>query len=186
MTKTLLIGTTGMLKAAAAHAAARSKKAYLVSRHADDFSFDNDVLDVKLARLNESYENVARFLDAVAVHAPYDLVLSWIRPPADLLRAALDGMIAPDGRLIEVMGSRSILMGKDGEASIAERRAQALSLQPSLRYAQVILGFVIGEDGSTRWLTHDEISSAAITQMDNPVPRLIAGTLEPWDKRPQS
>ena len=38
MTTTLLIGTTGMLSVAAAHAVARSKKAVLVSRNADRFS----------------------------------------------------------------------------------------------------------------------------------------------------
>lgn len=183
MTKILLIGTTGMLKAAAAHAVARARKAVLVSRHAQDFSFDNDLLDFKLTRLSLSYDEPAPCLDAIARYAPYDLVLSWIRPPAEILRAAIDGMVAPQGRLIEVLGSRSIVQGADGQASIAERRAQALGLQPDITYAQLILGFKI-EAGASRWLTHEEISAAAIAQMEAPQPRLIAGQLEPWDKRP--
>lgn len=182
-TTTLLIGTTGMLKAAAAHAVARSKKAVLAARRADSFTFENDLLDVKLVRMPQSYDDAAAFLDAVAAQAPYDLALTWIRPPAEILRAALDGMIAPGGRLIEVMGSRSILIGADGAPSIAERRAQALALQTGIEYAQVILGFVVEEAGS-RWLRHDEISAAAIAQMERPVPRLIAGTLTPWEMRP--
>lgn len=184
MTTTLLLGTTGMLKAAAAHAVARSGKAVLASRRADDFSFGNDVLDVKLARVAQSYDDAGAFLDAVARFAPFDLALTWIRPPADILRAAIDGMIAPGGRLVEVMGSRSILLGEDGSASIAARRAEALSLQPNIVYAQVILGFVL-EGETSRWLAHDEISAAAIAQMKAPVPRLVAGTLEPWEKRPR-
>jgi hypothetical protein len=181
---TLLIGTTGMLKAAAAHAVARSRKAVLVSRHAEEFLLGSDTLDRKLVRLAQSYEDEGAFLDAVALHAPYDLALTWIRPAADILRAALDGMIAPGGRLIEVMGSRSILLAANGEASIAERRSQALALQPGLTYAQVILGFVI-EGGTSRWLRHDEISAAAIAQMEAPQPRRIAGVLEPWEMRPK-
>ncbi len=183
MTTTLLIGTTGMLAAAAAHAVARSKKAVLVSRHADRFSFSNDVLDHKVTAINVSYDNEAAFLDALEPLGPFDLALTWFHPPADILRAALDGMIAPDGRLVEVMGSRSLLLGKDGEASIAERRAQALAMQDTFTYAQVVLGFVL-EDTSSRWLTHAEISAAAIAQMERPQPRLVAGVLEPWERRP--
>jgi hypothetical protein len=181
---TLLLGTTGMLSAAAAHAVARSKKAVLVSRHADAFSFDNDVLDVKLKPINVSYDDESAFLDALLPLAPFDLALTWMHPPADILRAALDGMIAPGGRLVEVMGSRSILLGPNGEASIAERRAQALALQTDITYAQVILGFVI-EGTTSRWLTHEEISAAAVSQMERPVPRLVAGVLEPWEMRPK-
>lgn len=181
---TLLLGTTGMLSAAAAHAVARSKKAVLVSRHADAFSFNNDVLDVKLKPINVSYDDENAFLDALLYHAPFDLALTWMHPSAEILRAALDGMIAPGGRLVEVMGSRSILLGPNGEASIAERRAQALALQTEITYAQVILGFVI-EGETSRWLTHEEISKAAIAQMERPVPRLVAGVLEPWEMRPK-
>jgi hypothetical protein len=180
---TLLLGTTGMLSAAAAHAAARSKKAVLVSRNADRFSFNNDLLDHKITPVNVSYDDESVFLDALLYHAPFDLALTWMHPPADLLRAAIDGMIAPGGRLVEVMGSRSILLSKDGGASIAERRAAALALQTEITYAQVILGFVL-EGGTSRWLNHDEISAAAIAQMEHPQPRLVAGTLEPWERRP--
>ncbi len=183
MTKILLIGVTGMLKAAAAHAVARAKKAVLVSRAAQDFSFHNDLLDFKLTRLALSYDEPAPFLDAVARHAPYDLVLSWIRPPADILRAALDGMVAPEGQLIEVFGSRALRTRPDGEAPIAERRAQAINLQPGITYAQLVLGFKI-EAGASRWLTHEEISAAAIAQTEKPQARAIAGQLEPWNRRP--
>jgi hypothetical protein len=183
MTTTLLLGTTGMLAEAAAHAVARSKKAVLVSRHADQFSFNNDVLDHKVTPLNVSYEDEGAFLDALLYHAPFDLALTWLHPPADILRAALDSMIAPGGKLVEVMGSRSVLLGRNGEVSIAERRAEALALQTGITYAQLILGFVL-EGSESRWLTHEEISAAAIAQMENPQARRIAGTLEPWEKRP--
>ena len=183
-TTALLIGTTGMLAEASREAIARADKAVLVARKADEFLFGEPELDDKLVPLSLDYEDTAGFITELEKHAPYDVALTWIRPKAELMRAALDAMIAPQGLLVEVMGSRSILLGEDGSPSIAETRAQALAAQPDMTYAQVILGFVIEEDGSSRWLHHHEISAAAAAQLDDPIPRRIAGTLDPWDKRP--
>lgn len=184
MTKALLLGATGMLAVAAAHAAARADRAILVSRHAGDFSFGDPALDAKLIRLPLSYEDEAPLLEALAAQGPFDLALTWIRPRAELLRAALDALIAPGGLLVEVMGSRSILTGNNGEPSIASLRADALALQPDIAYAQLVLGFM-RENGASRWLTNEEISAAAIAQIEAPQARRIAGTLEPWDERPR-
>lgn len=184
LTKALLLGATGMLAAAARHAASRADECVLVSRGAESFSFGDAALDAKVTRLSLAYEDEPALLDALADRAPFDLALTWIRPRAELLRAALDALVAPGGLLVEVMGSRSILTGSKGEPSIAALRADALAHQPDIAYAQVILGFV-REKGASRWLTHDEISAAAIAQMGAPQARLIAGTLEPWDERPR-
>jgi hypothetical protein len=183
VTRALLIGATGMLAAAARHAVERVERAVLVSRNAHTFTFGNAVLDAKLTRLSLSYEDAPAFLDALEPHAPFDLALTWIRPRAELLRAALDAYITPNGLLVEVMGSRSILTGPEGEASVASLRADALAHQPDITYAQVILGFM-RENNTSRWLTHQEISAAAIAQINEPMPRRIAGVLEPWDQRP--
>lgn len=183
MPKTLLLGTTGMLSAAAHHAAIRADECVLVSRNARDFSFGSAALDAKLTRLSISYEDKAELLDALADHAPFDLALTWIRPRAELLRAAIDALIAPGGLLVEVMGSRSILTGSNGEPSIAALRADALAHQPDIVYAQVILGFM-RENGASRWLSQEENSAAAIAQIEAPQARRIAGVLEPWDERP--
>lgn len=180
----LLLGTTGMLSAAARHAAGLAEKSVIVSRNAGSFSFGDEALDAKCITLPISYEDEPALLAALEEHAPFSLALTWIRPRAELLRAALDALVAPGGTLIEVMGSRSILAGKNGEPSIASIRAEALAHQPDISYAQVVLGFV-RENGASRWLNHEEISAAAIAQMKMPLPRRIAGTLEPWDARPQ-
>lgn len=184
MKTALLLGTTGMLNAAAAHATARAKKAVVVSRNADGFSFANDVLDVKLTRIAADYDDTAALLAALERHAPFDLALTWIRPRAELLRAALDALVAPGGLLVEVMGSRSILTGENGEPSIAALRGETLAQQTGFTYAQVVLGFV-REGETSRWLNHEEISAAAIAQMEMPLARRIAGTLEPWEARPR-
>ncbi|MBX3496358.1 MAG: hypothetical protein KF769_08965 [Parvibaculum sp.] len=184
MKTALLLGTTGMLSAAAAHATARVKKAVVVSRNAGGFSFGNDLLDVKLTRVAADYGDTVSLLAALERHAPFDLALTWIHPRAELLRAALDALVAPGGLLVEVMGSRSILTGPKGEPSIAALRGEALAQQTGFTYAQVVLGFV-REGETSRWLNHEEISAAAIAQMEMPLARRIAGTLEPWDARPR-
>jgi hypothetical protein len=182
--KALLLGTTGMLAAAAHHVAMQADECVLVSRNAGDFSFGSAALDAKLTRLPLSYDDEAAFVSALAGHAPFDMALIWIRPRAELLRAAIDAMIAPGGLLVEVMGSRSILTGSNGEPSIAAIRADAFAHQTDIAYAQLVLGFM-RENGASRWLTHEEISAAAIAQIEAPQPRRIAGTLEPWEERPR-
>lgn len=182
--KALLLGTTGMLAAAARHAAAQAEKSVIVSRNAGAFSFGDGALDAKCVALSLSYEDEPALLAALVEHAPFSVALTWIRPRAELLRAALDALVAPGGLLVEVMGSRSILAGPKGEPSIASLRAEALAHQPDIAYAQVVLGFM-RENGVSRWLNHEEISATAIAQMELPLPRRIAGTLEPWDERPR-
>src|SRR5690606_41867955 len=114
---------------------------------------------------------------------PSSPALTGMRPRAELLRRALDAFTAPNGLLGEVMASRSPLTATEGQPSIATLRADALAHQPDIIYAQVILGFMREKDTS-RWLTHEEISAATIAQLDAPMPRRIAGVLEPWDQRP--
>lgn len=49
---------------------------------------------------------------------------------------------------------------------------------------QVILGFVIVDDGS-RWLTHEEISGGVIEAMQSDRGRSVVGAMEPWEERPR-
>ena len=103
-------------------------------------------------------------------------------------RARLSRLVMTDFRSyaraeLHLDGRPVVLTGENGAPSIATLRAEALAAQPDLTYAQVVLGFV-QENGASRWLNHEEISAAAIAQMEMPLPRRIAGTLEPWDARP--
>lgn len=47
------------------------------------------------------------------------------------------------------------------------------------RYRQLLLSFA-DEGASTRWLTHDEITVAALGALTNPAAEQIAGRLDPW------
>lgn len=179
MTKALLVGTTGMLADAAARAAARADSCILAARHASAFSFGKPVLDARTRRVDADYAQAARFLTLLRHHAPFDLALTWIRPEAEEMRNAIARMMRKDGLLVEVMGSASARAG-----GFADRRAKAMRAFPHIRYAQVVLGFVI-EGGKSRWLTHGEISAAAIKALETAAPRIAVGQTSPWEKRPQ-
>jgi len=178
MRKALLIGTTGMLAEAAGEMAADAGKSVLAARHASAFRFGNLRLDASLRKIDADYARPSRFLGLIRPEALFDMALTWIRPQAEELRNALARMMAKDALLVEVMGS-----GASRPGGFADKRAKAMRLFPHIRYAQVILGFVI-EDGKSRWLTHEEISAAAIKAIRSGAPRTIAGRLEPWEKRP--
>ena len=53
-------------------------------------------------------------------------------------------------------------------------------------FIRVIFGLsgFMRENGASRWLSHEEISAAAIAQIEAPQARRIAGVIEPWDERP--
>lgn len=179
MTKALFIGTTGMLAKAAEHAAARADTCILAARNASGFSFSKPAIDARTRKLDLDYEKAARFLTLVRQHAPFDLALTWVRPQAEEMRNAIARMMTKDALLVEVLGSTSAKAG-----GFADRRAKAMRAFPHIRYAQVVLGFVI-EGGTSRWLTHEEISAAAIKALDTGTPRISAGQTGPWEKRPQ-
>lgn len=171
MKQALFIGATGMLARAAAHILARQELGFLVSRGAEKFSFGDASLDRKIRPLPFSYEDESAVLARLNAHAPFDVVLSWIRPTAEPLRNAIANHVAPGGLLLEVLGSRS---GRPG--GFADSRAEAMENIPSIIYAQLVLGMV-REGDETRWHSHEEISSGAICLFENPVARHVLGEI---------
>jgi hypothetical protein len=47
----------------------------------------------------------------------------------------------------------------------------------------VVLGFVV-ENGKSRWLGGDEISSGVLAAIQSGEPLKVVGTLEPWGAKP--
>jgi len=180
---TLLIGTTGMLSAAARHMAQTSPGAIaVVSRRANTFSFGDAALDSRTTPLAVNWQDQAAFLaklDAVAAeHGPFAQALVWMHGRDDLLRAHIAHHMAEDGVLVEVLGSAASRPGAFGGARVRQMQAQ-----PHIRYRQVLLGFV-HEDGQSRWLTHDEICTAAIAALSSDETVTVAGQVEPWELKP--
>jgi NAD(P)-dependent dehydrogenase (short-subunit alcohol dehydrogenase family) len=128
----------------------------------------------RLEPLSVDYEEVGVFsaalVTAAAARGPIELAVCWIRSWApDALRAAAD-VVAPDGRLFHVLGSRG---GDASAAMIAE-----LEARERLRYRQVQLGGV-ATAGGHRWLTNDEISSGVFAAVIADRPFYLVGTAAP-------
>lgn len=79
-------------------------------------------------------------------------------------------------KIYHVLGSASNLEAIKKSAAVASR--------PDCDYRQVQLGFVIEDDGRSRWLTNREISDGVIRAIREDRETTVVGTLEPWDRRP--
>lgn len=174
----LLIGMTGMLAGAARQIVGESVHATLCSRGASTFTFGEQFLDDKLMKLPLDYSDQQHFLDTLAIRGPVDLAVTWLHPEAHDLRDAIAELVIPGGKIVEVMGSAS---GRPG--GFADKRLDAMQNHPGKTYRQVVLGFQL-EGETSRWLTHDEICDATLRAYRGFDARTIAGTLEPWEKRP--
>lgn len=172
----LLIGATGMLADAARAVCARTDTAVVIARRASARPRADATLPIDADWSDEPA--FARALDRAARHGPFDLALVWMHPRAPALRARLAALMAPDAVFVEVLGSRASRPG-----GIAEERLEAMRAHPRIRYRQVRLGFAI-EAGARRWLTHEEISRAAIDALDTDETVIEAGRHEPWEARP--
>lgn len=172
----LLIGTTGMLHAASLFALERAEQGVLLSRQAADYASGSPTLDARLHREPCDWADEAAFQALLARVEPIDTALVWLRPKALVLRRAISRCLAPDGLLVEVMGSRSVELG-----GVADQRAMLMHSLPEVTYAQLILGFREDRKGNRRWLTHKEISDGAIAQLRAPRDRLVIGQLDTTD-----
>ncbi|AUI36043.1 short-chain dehydrogenase [[Bacillus] caldolyticus] len=106
----------------------------------------------------------------------FDLVVAWVHTDG---KQAFPAIIRENSRhpgpwrLFHVLGSR---------AHPAEAKRE-LRLSSACLYRQIQLGFVI-EEHSTRWLTHQEISSGVIDAIRRDAPFHLVGTLASEKKRP--
>lgn len=174
----LLIGMSGMLAPVARQIVGESQHATLCARGASTFTFGESFLDDKIMKLPIDYTDETHFLDTLRIRGPVDLAVTWLHPEAHSLRDGIADCVIPGGKIIEIMGSAS---GKPG--GLADQRVEAMKSHTGKTYRQVILGFVV-ENAGSRWLTHEEICEATLRAYRGFETRTVAGTLEPWDKKP--
>jgi hypothetical protein len=107
---------------------------------------------------------------------PVELMVAWIHTTAKKALSSIVDIVAnprKESHLYHILGSSS---------NLSEIK-QNLSVKDHCHYHQVQLGFII-ENGSSRWLTNDEIASGVIEAIGNSKEQYLVGQLEPWDKRP--
>ena len=78
-----------------------------------------------------------------------------------------------------------MLGSANGDPSHPDRLAEMAQTTEGLpiAYQAVVLGFVV-ENGGSRWLTNDEISSGVFAAIQSGAPLSIIGTVKPWTARP--
>ena len=154
----LVVGGTGMLAGATRWLAERSATTVLVARRASSFAGLNGLVAVDADWTTPSFRaEVSAVLDNMAV---IDAALLWLHEPRPILPWLLP--LAPAARPVLVLGSM------DGQPTIPDG---------SGRITTVRLGSVRTATGR-RWLTREEISTAAIAALDDGESRVV-GELTP-------
>ena len=182
MRHVLVVGGTGML-AGVVHGlaepgvlvsvVARGRRG--LARVAADAPAGSTVSGVRVD-YRESDHVVASLRDVQAADGPFDLAICWIHGSAPAAPTLVMAQMPPGSTFLHVLGS-----GAADPARGDERRE--LAPAAGVVYRQVVLGFVVEGDRS-RWLTHAEIAAGVLEAIDDDAPRVVVGTVEPWDARP--
>lgn len=179
---TLVVGGTGMLRAASVVLATRSKRLTSVARTQRSLSSLNAELagtDCIHHMLALDWNAPDHFLAQIQRHVeatePPELVVAWIHDDHLALRLAVS--LAGMGHFLQffhVIGSAGT-----NPKHIADALLQGLGLHPNLRYHQVVLG-AHRSGGQMRWLTHQEISAGVLQAIEAGQAQWIVGELENW------
>lgn len=149
----LILGGTGMLAAASCWLIEQSEVAVVVGRHASAFSAGQD--DLRGIDADWGAPDFIARVQAVLAGVPaVRRALLWLHEPAALLPRLLP--LCPEARITLVLGSRH-----DSEVALGRRHI-----------AVVRLGSKPTPDGR-RWLTHAEISEAAIAALSDGRSRVV-------------
>jgi hypothetical protein len=177
----LIIGGTGMLKKTTEYLSENYDTVSVICRN-------KNRIDARLKNINPlildytNYEALSgNISEAMEKFGAIELVVSWIHSTAPLapkLFAEKINSSRKPFRFFDILGSAYADPSKNNED-----RKNIFKEYDNLIYRKIILGFVI-ENGSSRWLTNDEISSGVIDAVKNDLPEKIIGTVSPWEKRP--
>ena len=149
---------------------------YALSREMEHL---NGNLDPLLLDYTDYDELVHQVGNSIERYGPIGLVVSWIHSTAP----DATGLIAEK---INESGSEFIfydVLGCEYEDPSEEKTLPGFASEEYIKYRRVITGFVL-ENGGSRWLTNEEISSGVMDAIKNDWEYSIIGTTEPWEKRP--
>ncbi|MCL6515818.1 MAG: short-chain dehydrogenase [Alicyclobacillus sp.] len=177
---TVVVGGTGMLSGVTTWLAEHGHTVSVISRRPGRFSVTSDChgtfhsITVDYRSSSELRQCVA---GAMAQYGPIELAVFWIHSDApDAFRIIADEISTHaenPWRLFHVRGSSAHL------------NPDPPPVPPACLYRQVVLGFVLEPDMTSRWLTHQEISDGVIQAIQNDWEHSVVGTLEPWEGRPR-
>lgn len=179
---TLVVGGTGMLRAASVQLAAHSRRLTSVARTQRSLSsLDAELVNTGCIHhmLSLDWNLPDRFLLEIERHIaatePPELTVAWIHD--DLLALRLADALARTGRLMRffhVIGSAS-----RNPKEVADLLLQGLKLPENAGYHQVILGAHKSGD-QVRWLTHQEISAGVLEAIEAGRRQFVVGSVAGW------
>ncbi|QUW22007.1 short-chain dehydrogenase [Sporosarcina sp. Marseille-Q4063] len=171
----LVIGGTGMLSNVCIALARKGNIVSIIGRTKSKFQriiseSPVDSIFPILVDYNSS-EVINEVEKVIEEKGSFDLIVSWTPNYNQLERICEMNSGIDKFRLFHVKGSRRYF--KDDKIRVPD----------NCNYREVFLGFII-EDDRSRWLTHDEISTGVINQIDTDQVTGVVGKIEPYELRP--
>lgn len=158
--RALLFGAGGMLSDAARYIAARASHTVLISRNPGPLAAETGA-----EALSFDWKSGPAL---PPLTKRFDLLLSWAHDEALSLIAPLEAALRPGGRSVRIHGASS------ADPVVKARRNPGP--RDDISRQTVILGWSGARGGAWRWLTHAEISAAAIAAFEAPAREtVIAG-----------
>ncbi|WP_339249312.1 short-chain dehydrogenase [Sporosarcina sp. FSL W8-0480] len=171
----LVIGGTGMLAGVTTFLANRGYSVSVIGRTAAKLErLKTESPPNMIFPIQVDYYSNALFSEvekAIAERGPFGLIVSWTPNYPALEQICEMNGNAISFRLIHVKGSRRYFEDEE------------IRVSTNCVYEKVFLGFV-KEEGSSRWLTHEEIAGGVIEQIVNKKDERIIGQLHPYSERP--
>ncbi|MFP7494345.1 hypothetical protein SFC66_11205 [Terribacillus saccharophilus] len=176
----LVIGGTGMLQAAVHAWNLEDNKVTVVARTKEKLQrlSASAVHPDRIQIIQADYQKPASFQAQLEKLPVPDVIVSWMH------KSGNDAMQNMCSFYSELQKEISLFHIKGSSASDPWHNFTP-AFGENIIYHEVILGFKVLQTGS-RWLTNEEISSGVIHAVENRQPRLIVGSLEPWNSRPQT
>lgn len=179
MKHALVIGGTGMLAKVSVWLAENGYHVSIVGRNPKKMQTVLDQNPSQLTPVLMDYANTAEWIEQIRgiqhQHGPIQLIVAWVHSTAPQAIPCLLELLpaAQHVNFFHVNGSSSNLQDIKTNIPVPDH----------VRYHQIQLGFKI-ENGSSRWLTNDEIADGVIQAIREEQDEMLIGSVEPWDLRP--
>ena len=179
MKHALVIGGTGMLSGVSIWLSENGYHVSVIGRNPKKMQQLLDQNPSQMTPLFVDYTNneelAKQFHRIQKKNGPIHLVIAWIHSTGQNVIPCLTECLSRSEpwKLFHVNGSSSNLDEIKEKTKVPIR----------VNYQQILLGFKI-ENGISRWLTNEEISTGVIEAIAEDKFEQIIGTIEPWYKRP--
>lgn len=179
MKHALVIGGTGMLAKVSIWLSENGYHVSAIGRNPEKMQRLLDQNPAQLTPVLVDYTNTKELAEQLQhvqqQNGPIHLVVAWIHSTGTRVIPCLTESL-PRLQMWD-------LFHVNGSSSNLEDIKTKTAVPQYIGYHQILLGFKI-ESGSSRWLTHDEISDGVIEAIRENKSTQMIGTITPWEKRP--